>query len=268
MKLTRWVVGSAAAVTLFCNAPAAHAGSVRLLSQERYVTADAAAGIDGRHDAREDSLNWAAGAHFDAAASASARVLFPEAAPLEGSQQVTASQVSDVGDDRIEFRGKLTIDGVGLSDFGTATSSLSTVFELSAAHAVWFDLSLTNRGDLLGDRESRYTIQRLGDDSGPSIDLPMMRDLPGASSLLSAGTYRLSFYQAADVAPGRSGEVEYKVNFRLIPLVNAEEPTESQVGTAATPIPLPPAVWTGLTTLLGAGIAGAVRQRWRTRRGR
>jgi hypothetical protein len=268
MPLRFSLAGAAGAVLFWCT-PFAWAGSVHLLSQERCVIADAAAGIEGRYDARQDSSNWVNGSRFDAAASASAHVEFPEAAPLEGTQQVTASQTSDVGGDRIEFRGKLSIRGVGLSDFGMASSSLSTVFELSAVHAVWFDLSLINRGELLGDRQSRYTIQRLGGDDGSPIDLPMIRDLPAASSMLSAGTYRLSFFQAADVAPGRSGEVEYKVNFRLIPVVEAE-PVESQVGAEAgpTPIPLPPAVWTALTTMLGAGAVGAVRRHWRWRRGR
>lgn len=242
------------------------AGSVRLLSQERRVSADASAGVNDRRDFQQDARDCADPGRFDAAASAWARVVFPEAAPLEGQQEVTATQVSDLREDRIAFAGRLTVRGVGLSDYGTATSEVSTMFELSAAHAFWFDLNLVNRGELLGDRESRYTIQRLNDPSAVPMDLPLMQDLPGDASLLKAGTYRLSFLQAVDVAPGRSGEVEYKANFRLIPVVSVE-PNGAEVS-PAVPIPLPPAVWMALSTLVGAGAAGIARQRWRAWRGR
>ena len=60
----RLLVGYAAGVALLGVSLAAQAGSVRLLSQERCVTADAAAGIDGRHDSRENSSNWVDGTRF------------------------------------------------------------------------------------------------------------------------------------------------------------------------------------------------------------
>lgn len=104
------------------------------------------------------------------------------------------------------------------------------------------------------DVDASLSVSVLGDVSGNLVQdgQPASRTFEG---LLPAGTYVLAMEAVA--VNGRSNDGGSTAGSALLTLAAGDE------GPGPTPIPLPPAVWTGLLTLAGAAGATLFRSRFR-----
>jgi hypothetical protein len=231
--------------SVFVTAPAAHAGSVVLLSRDSTISA--AAG---------DAVNMSDGSQgFDGFSN----VVDTSSAGDATTPHLSANQHSQPAvDANSDFtgafaEGSASADGSGSSD--PAKTEAQSAFDLT--FQVLNVPSLVSFGGSVGVSGGGSTSVELANKSTGEVLLS--KELSGEdgqsiqhSELLDPGVYSLSVQAAVDGKTADEGMAYFSVNLSIAPASN-----ENDGGGGPKAVPLPPAVWSAAATLLGAG--GALR---------
>jgi hypothetical protein len=179
--------------------------------------------------------------------------------PDDGTGFGTARQVSTFSDSHIDFHGQVTAE-TGDPDlqragpFIVARSSLVTLFDVTTptAYALTVDydaqpdLDSQNPDNALDVLELTFRREEAGGDStliyaeDRTFFELFPKNVPGSTGVLQPGRYRLAVNFDAPVRGIQDVDLTYDIDMAF------EE---------ANPIPLPPAAWAGLLTLVPAAVA-------------
>jgi hypothetical protein len=240
----------AVGIVTACLAPAAHAGTVTILSQERRVVASAE---DGAGTQSDDTKMAPDAGPFNDTASA-------DASGANTTFRSSASMNSTLGQDGLFFKGTLNYDiqPAAGGPQGDVVNELGIDVTFSVDQAYNYVLTIKNdivKSDPNTDSAASSILRRVDDPNAGGFPVTDS----DASGVMDPGTYNLSIIRGA-MSFGvpeelTSHQVDYDYSLALSPVDGT-----GGGGGEPNPIPLPPAVWSGLL-VLGAGALNRLRKR-------
>ena len=258
LSYRRMVAAAGAGLALAALGPAvAQAGPVQVISQEREIRAGARVGVTGEDGVTDED-------------SQDDREVAPDAGPFNATVSAdvsregfvarsSATMNSTLDDDGFDFAGRLEweVENQGLDPDEAVAEALfdvTVIFSLDEAYRYNFATDLNVIRNEGGDPEGQDVNFRL-------VSQTDGQEVPEGSGTLAPGEYRLDLLRyvansGADAPVEGAFAEEYDIRLEL-----EQADGGDGGGGGETPIPLPPAVWAGLS-VMGLGLLN----RWRKSR--